>query len=249
MSFNIYHIAYFATGIIWILFGCNKSEDPFESGRDYYPMEIGSYRDYEVEYIYVDCEIGLRDTQKYQLREVYESNFIDASGNQAVRIERFRRPDQTSNWTLLNVWFTNKTDQDAQKVEENVRFVKLIFPVLAGRQWDGNAMNFISDWGAQYTYQQPDTFFSAGSLTFDSTVYVLQKNAENLLEKQFYAERYARRVGLVEKIQMNFTGISSNTGTCSELLPPGASWNQIPIMDRMRKGFIYKQVIIDYGQL
>jgi len=43
-------------------------------------------------------------------------------------------------WLLKNVWYSVKTDKNVERVEENIRYIKLIFPIRNNAKWDGNAL-------------------------------------------------------------------------------------------------------------
>lgn len=67
---------------------------------------------------------------------------------------------------LKRCWASNKTVTAAEKVEENVRFVKLAFPVKDEQVWNGNAQNTLDGWN--YSYQFFDRPRTVGGITFDS---------------------------------------------------------------------------------
>ena len=84
------------------------------------------------------------DTIHYQVKEELDSTFIDDTGNQAYRIERSRRNDTASFWTITDIWYCNLTSSTAEKVEENLRFIKLSFPMFKNKTWAGN--KYIHPW-------------------------------------------------------------------------------------------------------
>jgi len=102
---------------------------------------------------------------------------------------------------LKDVWYSNITQTTAEKVEENVRFTKMIFPVSENKTWDGNANNTIGKWSYQYdSLHLPRTY---NSLDFDSTVLVSQIDNVNPFQRQQAYEVYAKYVGLVRKSYIN----------------------------------------------
>lgn len=75
------------------------------------------------------------------LKEKITEQFIDNLGRTARKIERYVTDD-----TLLhpfvevnNVWYQIKTDRNVEVIEDNIRYVKLTFPV--SKAANGKAIN------------------------------------------------------------------------------------------------------------
>jgi hypothetical protein len=86
----------------------------------------------------------------------------------------------------------------------------LVFPIIEGKTWSGNKQiaaidenEYLKDW--VYVYQNVDKPFTIGAETFDSTLLVLQVDDENLIEKKYAYERYAKGVGMIAK-EIQFLG-------------------------------------------
>lgn len=170
-------------------------------GYNYFPVNIGHWVVYNVDSISYNDFTGEVDSFKFQMKEYVESVFADNEGNETYRLERFYRPDDTSDWVLKNVWAINLTASNAQKVEENIRIVKLVFPVESGTKWNGNIYNNL---GSQtYEYQNAGSTFQIGGFTFDSTVIVSQKDELTLISEKYEQEVYATQVGMIYKKYIN----------------------------------------------
>jgi hypothetical protein len=96
------------------------------------------------------------------------------------------------------------------KNEDDLHFIKLVFPIIEGKTWSGNKQiaaidenEYLKDW--VYVYQNVDKPFTIGAETFDSTLLVLQVDDENLIEKKYAYERYAKGVGMIAK-EIQFLG-------------------------------------------
>jgi hypothetical protein len=96
---------------------------------------------------------------------------------------------------LIDVWTQKRTGTTAERVEENLRFVKLEFPVAEGGNWNGNAFNNLGT--QQYKYVNVGKFADVGILQFDNTITVEQKNNVNLVDEEVFYEIYAVDIGLV----------------------------------------------------
>lgn len=178
---------------------CKKDEiippDPYF--REYFPAEVGSYIIYECDSIIFDDFNQVVDTQTFRIKEYFESSFTDNTGRPAIRIERYKQFGPAGTWHLKDVWQLAKTDQQVEKVEEDVRMIKLIFPVKEDKEWDINALNNV---GARtVAYKDVHTSYSTGSLSFDSTITVENTDPKNLINEYRDTEIFAKNVGLIYK--------------------------------------------------
>ncbi|HIA11293.1 MAG TPA: hypothetical protein EYN41_09460 [Flavobacteriales bacterium] len=194
-----YRLSILACAIL-ILVSCKK-DDPvkIDVGHSYFPVEIGSWIIYDVDStVWNDFDVpSVVTNYQYQIKEVIESAFIDDEGREALRWERYKRDTVTDPWVIKDVWIANKTVSTAEKVEENERFIKLIFPVRLAKIWDGNAANTMDEWDYQYT--EVDAPKTIGGLSFDSTLTVAQQDFNTWVTYDFFEEYYAKNVGMVYK--------------------------------------------------
>ena len=189
-----------------VIFSCKKDK-PVESvdfGYNYLPDEVGRYVIYEVDSIvYDDVAHPVPYTFRYLLKEVIAATFLDNSGRQTLRIERFYKmyndtvPYDSMVWIGPRVWHANKTSSTFEKVEENIRYVRLVFPVSEGKQWNGNAYNTLGQ--KEYEIISVDQPESINNINFDSVVTVKQFEKINFIENIYEAEKYARNAGLIYK--------------------------------------------------
>ncbi|MFZ5552107.1 MAG: hypothetical protein ACOZCO_03250 [Bacteroidota bacterium] len=183
--------------IFLVIASCKKEADPPNLGYTYFPLEVGRWAQYNVTEIKVDTIVNYYDTAIYQLKEVIESQFIDNQGRPSFRIERFWRTADSLPWTMKDVWFATRTNTMAEKVEEDERFVKMVFPVNADKEWNGNIYNTLPEW--EYAYENLHKNTTVNSLSFDSTTTVLQRDNYNFIEYEYAYEIYAAGVGLIKK--------------------------------------------------
>ena len=190
--------------LVIIFSGCKPSKvDPaqVDLGYDYFPLAIGDSIIYDV--LTIDYSLdGSIDTQKCQLLEVVTDTFIDNESDIAWRLERFSRPDSSANWPIDpdSVWTAKVTTYQAIKVESNIPYIKLVFPVEDGVKWDGNALNTIEKKeGEEYRIQDlglPDTI---GNNIFNNTLKVIQPFITSQIGKHERSEVYAYSLGLIYK--------------------------------------------------
>jgi hypothetical protein len=188
-------------GVVISFWSCRKSEQYVSTNMyySYYPVEVNSWIEYEVEEVF-HTSFG-SDTIRYFLKEIITEDFTDDQGRNTQRIERFWKDSLSGNYSLKDVWYSNVTNTTAEKVEENIRFTKLIFPISDSKSWDGNALNTMGTW--EYELDSIHTEKTINSLYFDSTITVLQIDNVNPFQYQVASETYANHVGLIQKDYIN----------------------------------------------
>ncbi len=184
-----------------IFAGCGDDAEIYDVdlGYDYFPTEIGSYVVYKADSIYHDQPVqaipGIHDTTSYFIKEILDSEFLDAEDVISIRITRFKKDSLHHDWTLVDVWFSRRNVRNAEKVEENRRFIKLGFPISKFSSWDGNALNDLDSW--EYEYDSLGMDRSYGGLSFLNTITVSQRNYLTEVNDEFAYEVYASNVGLI----------------------------------------------------
>ncbi|MCZ4409887.1 hypothetical protein O3Q51_13785 [Cryomorphaceae bacterium 1068] len=221
-----------------VLVSCNddESDEPtLNLGYDYFPIEIGTFVEYRADSIWHDQPSpnieGIHDTTSYYIREVIESEILDAQDEPSLRIVRFKRNTMSEDWNLVDVWFAKRTAQNAEKVEENVRYIKLAFPVRESAMWNLNALNAKEEWPTLY-----DSLFVEREMEdfiFPRTIRVLQRDNKNLIEDELAFEIYAEGVGLIKRYERDLT---------TQL-----NYINEPTAENIRLGHEFKWEIIDYG--
>lgn len=179
-----------------LFMSCDKEQDlsDIDIGYKYFPTTTGSFVIYRVDSVWYGLT---EETYQYQIKEEIADEFVDAVGQPALVLNRYYRLNNGQPWTLADVWTSKRTGTTAEKVEENVRYVKLEFPVKENETWNGNAFNSL---GAQeYSYTNVAKFADVGILQFDNTITIQQKNNVNLVDEEVFYEIYADGIGLVYK--------------------------------------------------
>jgi len=217
------HLGLFACLLCVIVVGCKK-DDPVavDLGYGYFPTEVGRWVEYQVDSAWIDEENSASGILSYRLLEVIDSAYLDPEGRQAQRMERFVWDSLLIEWRIRDLWTQTRSNTAAERTEEDRRFLKLSFPVKAGEQWNLNAYNSQED--LEVGYDEVHTAWSVNGLSFDSTAVVLSDYPNNQVDTLIYRERYAKRIGLVER-----------------------SVDSSETQDSMTRGFYFRQVILAYG--
>ncbi len=127
---------WFLISVLIVLFSCSKKDDEVvdpDIGVDYAGLTVGKYVVYNVDSITYRAFDGSIDTASYQIKEVVDSKYIDLENEEAFKIIRYKRYSDTLSWNLIDVWSSKISNLKFQKTEENIKFIKLIFPVKSGK--------------------------------------------------------------------------------------------------------------------
>ena len=241
---------------------CKKDTTPLpDMGYNYFPNDVGRYVVYDVDsLVYNDANLNPNthlapvDTFRFQIKEKITSVFSDNLNRPTLRLERFVKiySDTLSYnqmpWKFRNVWTENRTTSTAEKVEENVRYIKLAFPVKENQTWNGNAQNYNQEMNYYYAFY--DQRIKVGGVFYDSALQVIQYDDGGgiFTERQLYTEKYARNVGMIYKQEINVFS------------QPFAGWNNLtygsdsvitffakPLMQRITGGTQCTMTINTYG--
>ncbi len=216
---------------------CKENESDYEPdlGYAYCPLEIGSYITYRADSIFHDnpttAAEGIHDTTSYFIKEVIDSEVLDALDEPALRIVRYKRATQDDSWELRDVWMAKAGASNTERVEENRRYVKLAFPVSAASEWDGNALNDLDEW--MHSYDSIGYQRAYDTLSFASTAKVEQRAFLTEVNDERAFEIYAINVGLVYRYHKQL------------FTRPNYLNNRVA--ENIISGNEYKWEIVDYG--
>jgi hypothetical protein len=231
------------TSIFW---SCQEESITSESDPSqfaYFPLKLGK------EYIYASDSIligngGLyRDTFSSQIREVLKDTFRTVDNELVYLIDRFFRRDTTQSWSPINRWIASVNNGYAYRTEENLKFVKMVFPIVEGKKWEPNRffdenqrivvgdeqIKIYPGWRAKYvTLSSP---VNVGSQTFDA-IHVSVVEPSSNIEHRKVDEYYVKDIGLVKKAMYIYDGDNVN---------PNESWDK-----RAKKGFVHTLTLLQY---
>lgn len=236
-------LRYFLPLFVLFVFGCEHSPETFDHSTEYFRLKVGAYFIYDVDETQYNQITGDVQSQ-YELKVTISDSALNQEGGYSYIFLRQKRKAGDTQWENLPTWAARTNNRQAIVTEENVPYVKLIFPMGNGVEWNGNAYNTLG--GDQscdadapcdlYVIQNFDSPFSPTEGTsFEHTATVIQNDNPDLIVKQdVRKEVYALDVGLIykESTILNF---------CTQ---PNCLGKQI-----VETGVRYKQVIKEYGGL
>ena len=241
-----------------VLFTCEESvdTDKVQFGYEYFPLEVGQYRIYEVDSIVYDPIGGgtVIDSTKTFFREIIADTLIDNTGATVFRVERYQRKNNDLPWNIQKVLILSRDESRAFWIEDNLRFIKMVFPVEAGKSWDGHvffdptlivpvageSIELFKDWSYQIrAVNQP---IQIGDFVFNEVVTISNADSENLIELRQSTEQYAKGVGLISR-ELFILDTQCND-CCGQDF---AACSNIAWEEKAEKGFILRQKIIDHN--
>lgn len=235
----------FSVIIILLLTSCGDETievDGTVSGKEYFPVEEGREWVYSSDSIVYDENEGIIDT----LRGFIKERITDVNGEGRFVIERSFRKNVDEPWEVSDIWSGRLEDTRAIRTEENLSFIKLIFPPSINRSWDGNALfdqnvEIVIAGEPLRPYQGWDYQIAAVNGTYnnemistDDVIDVLQVDEESFIDRRYSLERFAKNIGMVEKRLML---LECQCTTVPETVP----WEE-----KAEKGVILTQRLISY---
>lgn len=221
--------------IALLLFSCQKeNEEPVvpDAGYDYYPLQSGITNYYLVTEITIDSIAGVWDTLQYYLKTVNDTPHADLNNQTVTPVQRYIRGISDSVWTIHDVWYAYRSGSHLVASEENVKYLKMVFPVKENKSWNGNVYNTGQE--QEYTIVKADEPFTVSGINFSNGVLVEEQNDTSLIHKYYRTAWYAKGSGLAELIDVQITN--------ARIIPV---FPTPPIESRIIKGTIYRQVRVN----
>jgi hypothetical protein len=235
--------------LMFLAVSCGDSviEEPDESlyGYGYFPVEVGYTWEYQVDSVLIfqggDNNIISSSFIQEKVSELISEN----NDERKFKLERSHRNGGNEAWVLQDVWQVSIDNDKATKTEENLKFIKLVFPAVKGEKWDGNAffdsdkeisvgannMSVFQDWN--YKIEEAGVSRTINDVIYSSALNVSHIDQESLISKRFSEEFYADGIGLVERNMEIFDTQKSDTS--------------VPWLERAEEGFQLSQKLISFS--
>jgi hypothetical protein len=206
-----------------LLTACKKEIIPNDNillGKEYFPITKDHTIEYAIDSIIYNDFNKSTDTFRMQFKDVIGESFYDNEGRESYVVNRYCRKDDTYLWKDLMTFYATKTNFRVEVVENNLRMIKLVFPVKLKTYWSGNIyipahiddkLKWLWNWNYTYTYiNQP---FNTGLASFSNTIEVIGINdstnnpeqfPDAIANKTYSKEVYAKNVGLIYRELTNW---------------------------------------------
>lgn len=202
--------------LIYGFFACQKQvvEEPnTDFGYEYFPLEIGQSKTFQLDSIIFDPIVGgiSVDTFSWLLREEIVDTLRDGTGTLNYVVERSQRRLEDDDWKINGVWTMSMTETQAIRTEDNLRFIKMNFPLRENADWDANifvdknlevtiageTLEIFKGWESKILTLEES--FNINGQNVDDVLSIQLADNENLIEYRFGVERYAKDIGLIYK--------------------------------------------------
>lgn len=223
------------------LFSCNEKED-FQTAvvKDYMPLASGKYITYRLDSMVFTNFGRSTEIHKYQIKDVIDAMITDNLGRPSWRVYRYIRDSVNSlSWTPAQPWINSETylitplSDEAELIENNLRFIKIHLPIKDGFNWKGNRYLPTDPYGAQYNFSNDDNMadwdfyydgdaapFSYNGINYSDVISVEEANESfnvpitvptAYAAKSRAVEKYSKNIGLVYR-QYELWEYQPNTG-------------------------------------
>ena len=182
---------------ILALAGCKKQTEEFTSEplSDFLPLQTGKYITYRLDSTVFPESGRSEEVRTYQEKFEIAEEIPDNLGRPSYRLDRYIRDFAGQNtWTKAGAMFITPAGNGVEVISDNLRILKLVFPVTDGNSWKGNryissgttndpegpysalyefnddAHIHIDDW--DYTYENKGETVTLNDLTIDDVVTV-----------------------------------------------------------------------------
>lgn len=236
------YLAFFLFAICF--WKCSSDGELFrKNDAEFFPLSIGSFYVYDIEETRYSVVTGQEDFA-YQLKMTVTDSFTNNAGGISYVIQRSTRENENSSFEYLDTWSVRVEATQVVVNEGNIPFVRLAFPVVVGRQWNGNALNTLGGEEScggnssfscdQYTIESIGLPFQYKEEILTETIEVVQNNNIDVIVKEdVRKEIYARYIGMVykESSVLNYCTVGSCIG-----------------QQQIDDGFTLRQTLIEYGK-
>jgi hypothetical protein len=192
--------------ITLVFANCKKKLIDVDDKQAYFPLIIGHWVLYDIDSTVYNEFSGTKYTHKIKVKELIADTFRNAANVLTYRVERWQQDSVGRTFYLKDVWAAQLINGRAEKVEENARFIKYVFPPIINMTWQGNQYitpiatdpksKFLKNW--DYKLITLDAKMNLNGIAFDSIATVLQIKEEiPQLESSHFKEIFAKNIGLV----------------------------------------------------
>lgn len=199
--------------LIFAFSNCENESEPVDKskfGYEYFPVVTSKYIDYKYDSLIIDDE-GLKQIMSSGfLRHEIGEEFVNGEGKKSNKYYKYWKKNMSDAWKLTDVESVTKSDTKVIMTEENLPFVKLVFPNAVGTKWDATGL-FDEDLEVtiagepikMYQGWSPRILDKGSNLdlykSFPNTLTAKLVDETGLLAKRFISEVYAFDLGLIKK--------------------------------------------------
>ncbi len=253
-------IRFILYGFVLIFFtACvkDKVEAPApDHSVEYFPLQFGKYIVYAVDSIVFDDGSGgnIKDTVSFQMKEEVSGFQIALSGDTLFYLHRSRRNTPEESWKVTDVWTAGRSSTEATRTEENLKFLKMTFPLRKGKYWSATSyiptsatilvgtelLQPFQEWESRVLAINVADQIGDYSFADGEVMHISQTDTDDGTMRRFLLEKYVRNIGLVSRTDSILDSRCIPFGDLTQCL--GKPWNE-----QAGKGYILSQIMIDHN--
>lgn len=167
---------------------------------------------------------------------------MDETGITVYKLNRYFKRNPNDVWSKTNTWTTYTDKTRAIRTEENLKFIKLVFPLKKGLRWDGNvfldedikidvageSIEAYKNW--KHKMEEIDENFNFNGTDVKSVRVNLVDDA-SIIDRRKVTEYYGKGIGLLKKEMIILDSDGSR---------PNDPWEK-----KAQKGFIHTLRLIE----
>ncbi|OIN57449.1 hypothetical protein [Arsenicibacter rosenii] len=196
---------------VWTFNACQPetmADDPADAA--YFPLETGRFTDYLV----TEERYSLSQPPQsitYQLRELTGQPFLNATGDVAYRLHRYRRTSPPAVWQPDSLRAAYRTPVKAYRIESSVTKCVLSFPIFEGQRWP--AIVTYPEYNTAFLRNIREPFSVLGK-TYPQTITVVEADDSTLVGQHRQLAVYAPGIGLIYR-QSTHLSFCAETPDCA----------------------------------
>lgn len=203
--------------LIFLVISCNRDKAVIpEAGENIFPTQPGKFIITEV----VDTVFNSAGpvVERYFKKEEIGSSFTDLDDRRIQRIQVSRSEfDLGENYQFepFRVWGqllasdTESGEYFAERIEDNIRYLVLRFPVFDQARWNGHLFNNLGN--RIFSYQSTDTSVVVRGKRYEDCVFVVQRaDTNSLISYSFIYEIYAPEIGKIKRVERTLVNDGPN---------------------------------------
>lgn len=245
----------FCIGLISVISCDKRTVEDLEAdfGYEYFPLKVGLTWEYVVDSVVYDPSVSGThiDSSRWFWKEVIVDTSVSVSGEVLYKTERYVRRTEQDPWLVNKVFSLSKDAARAYRTEDNLRFIKMVFPLKSGINWDGNlyvdknlqisiageVLEVFKGW--EYKVEDKGIQATVQGKLYEEVTTIQNANEENLIEYRYVVEQYAPNVGLISRV---WRILDTQCNVCCSA--DFAKCTGLPWEKKAEKGLILRQELV-----
>ncbi|MVM30647.1 hypothetical protein GO755_11450 [Spirosoma sp. HMF4905] len=183
--------------ILLLLYACKQVTISTQYDGDYAHAETGRFWIYEVQ----EEQYSLSDSSissTYFFKETIGELLSTTQGSKTYKLTRYKKSRLSDNWRADSIWTMQQWPDKLIRTENNIAYVKLIFPVATTISWNQNEYNALP--ATLYQYTKVGKPYKIGTINYSNTAQVTdKKNDSTAISLHRQLAIYAYQTGLIFK--------------------------------------------------